>query len=434
MNAPSDVRSQLGTLRISREQRPGKSAPTLARRIVRSVVLVLILGSLATAAYFGRERISEAFQAATTSDTSSASGSSSSAGASSRSNAGSGSPSGGPRLFTVTQTREPDPSPVLTATGKIVSDHQVEVATKVSGQIVALHFEQGDRVKKGQTLARIEDVIYRARRDETAARLQRSKATLEYQKINFQRVSSLREGASAPPIEFADAQRWLHEAEASVAADQAALSFTQKALDDTEIVAPIDGVVLTRNVEVGDFVAAEGGRGAMANAQFAVVADMAKLRVEVDISELDIARLRTNMPCVVVPDAYKDRKYPGFVMWIDPGANYSKATVQVKVRIENPDDNLRVEGSAQVAFLSEPPKTNEDRTTGLWIPESACLTGGSKEGTRVMIVADGRWRERAIQTGRRGTGQIEVLSGLAEGDRIAVEGVDKLREGHSAVR
>lgn len=430
MNAPSDVRSQLGTLRIAGDQRPGRGAPTAARRVVRTLILVVILGGVATAAYLGRDRIRDALEAVTASEAESKQGS----GSPSRGSTSPRGSAGGPRLFTVTRIREPDASPVLTATGKIVSDHQVEVATKVSGQIVALEFEQGDRVRKGQTLARIEDVIYRARRDEAAARLERSKANLEYQRVNFQRVQSLREGASAPPIEFADAQRWLHDASASVAADQAALDFAQKALDDTEVLAPIEGVVLTRNVEVGDFVAAEGGRGAMANAQFAVVADMAKLRVEVDISELDIARLRTGMPCAIVPDAYKDRKYPGFVMWIDPGANYSKATVQVKVRIENPDDFLRVEGSAQVAFLAEPPKSEAERGSGLWIPESACLTGGNREGTRVMVAVGGRWKERAIQVGRRGGGQVEVVEGLSEGEQIAIENVDRLREGQSAAR
>ena len=72
------------------------------------------------------------------------------------------------------------------------------------------------------------------------------------------------------------------------------------------------------------------------------------LRVEVDISELDITRLHKNMPCRITPDAYKDRNYTGHIMWLDPGANYSKATVQVKVRIDNPDEFLRVEGSAKV--------------------------------------------------------------------------------------
>src|SRR5690606_8225607 len=129
-------------------------------------------------------------------------------------------------------------------------------------------------------------------------------------------------------IEFADARRALNEARAQVEQSQAALDWAEKVLRDCDVLAPIAGVVLERNVEVGDFVAAEGGLGANANAQFGTIADMTKLRVEVDISELDIARLRKGMRCRITPDAYKDRRYPGYIMWIDPGANYSKATVQ----------------------------------------------------------------------------------------------------------
>ena len=333
------------------------------------------------------------------------------------------------QIQTVTISRPPEPAPVLTATGRIVSDHRVQVATKVSGQVVAILFEQGDSVEKAQLLARIEDVNYRARRNEASARLERSQAVLEFQKVNFQRVASLIEGESAPPIEFADALRWLRESEARVAEDQAALEFWQKALDDTQVTAPIAGVVLSRNVEVGDFVSAEGGRGANANAQFAVIADMTKLRVEVDISEMDIVRIRKDMPCIVTPDAYKDRKYEGYVLWVDPGANYSKATVQAKVRIREPDGFLRVEGSAQVSFLQEQRAEAANGASAIWIPVGAYLSSPGENAGKVFTAVEGRLRERSIIIGRRSGNQVEVIQGLAAGDRVAVDGVAKLRDG-----
>jgi HlyD family secretion protein len=336
------------------------------------------------------------------------------------------------RLLNVVRQREPEVASVLTATGKIVSDHKVQVTTKVSGQIVALCFEQGDRVKKGQVLARVEDVIYRARRDEAAARLEKSKAHLAFQKIAFARTERLYKEASAPEIEFADARRALQEAEAQVAADEAALQYAQKALTDCEVVAPIDGVILERNVEVGDFVAAEGGLGANANAQFGTIADMNAVRVEVDVSELDINRIHRGMPCTVAPDAYKDRRYRGRVMWLDPGANYSKATVQVKVRIENPDDYLRYEGSAQVIFLPERAASRPAGTqgaAGIWIPTTACVRDSAGNTAKVYVVSDGRLRETSVTLGKQTGNQIEVLNGLAEGQTIAAEGLDKLRDG-----
>lgn len=352
------------------------------------------------------------------------------------------------QVLKVTAGNQAERAPVLTGTGKIVSDHRVEVATKVSGQVVALYFEQGDRIERGQLLARIEDVTYRARRDEAAALLAKAKADLEFQKINSARVGRLHEQQQAPDIEHAEARRRLEESAAQVAASEAALAAAEKMLQDCEVLAPISGVVLERSVEVGDFVAAEGGRGAMANSQFAAVADMEKLRVEIDVSELDVGRLRPGMPCTVVPDAYKDRKYGGHVMWIDPGANYAKATVQVKVRIDEPDDRLRVEGAAQVQFFSSEGAAGQGDVGGapasgpgewesgassqpaasIWIPAVACRLEASSDRGKVFVVQEGRLRETAVRIGRREPDSVEVVDGLSEGERIAAD-ARKARDG-----
>lgn len=411
MGVQPDVRSQLRTLSIPREQRPASgSQPGPAWRAVRWMGGLAVVGLVGFGAYAGWAMI-----AAPRGDT---------------------APISEIRFLTVSKSSNVQPPAVLTATGKIVSDHTVEVATKVSGQIIELSFEQGDHVEKDQILARLEDVNYRARRDEAAAVLTRVQANLAFQKVNYARVASLHQGKIAPPIELADARRGLDEASATVAAARAALDFAQKALDDTVVQAPIAGVILTRNVEVGDFVAAEGGLGANANSRFAVIADMTKLRVEVDISELDIARIHRDMSCVITPDAYKDRRYDGHVMWLDPGANYSKATVQVKVRVENPDDYLRVEGSSQVVFLEDQPPVDRsvDDRSSIWIPASACVLDPSDPSARVFVWTQGRLREARVTIGRRHGDQVEVTSGLTAGQTIAAERLNELRDGQTIQR
>lgn len=405
MTETPDIRSQLRSLSIPRENRP--AVGVYGRRRKWPFVLLLLIGGLGAAGYYRREQIQSTMATLAASHDARAE----------------------LKTLRLVKQRPPDPSPVLTATGKIVSDHQVQVATKVSGQIVSLHFEQGDAVQRGQLLARIEDVLYRARRDQAAAELERARTALEFQKVNFARVAQLSESARAASIEYADAVRSLGEGKAAVAAAQALLNATQKALDDCEVTAPIAGVILERNVEVGDFVAAEGGRGANANAQFGTIADMTKLRVEVDISELDIARIRRGMPCIIIPDADKTLRYFGYVMWIDPGANYSKATVQVKVRIDDPDANLRVEGSAQVTFHESPPDQSSEAVASLWVPRAACRVNGATNAATVFVVADGRLRETAVTLGAtRGT-QVEVTGGLEEGQTIVAEVSETLRDG-----
>ena len=112
-------------------------------------------------------------------------------------------------------------------------------------------------------------------------------------------------------------------------------------------------MVLETHVSAGDFVAVEGGRSGRANGLIVTVADVDHLRVEVDVSEQDIARIRPAMPCTIIPDAYPDRRYAGSVLRIDPSGNYSKGAVGVKVRIDKPDAFVRIGGSARVEFLGD---------------------------------------------------------------------------------
>ncbi|MEW6249336.1 MAG: efflux RND transporter periplasmic adaptor subunit [Planctomycetota bacterium] len=391
----AELRQQLRTLSIPREQRPG------GRRTARAgnrLAAALLVGMLGCGGYFGWLKYGAHLPWPRT---------------------GTAALSLDGPTIRVALHPAPAPAPLLTATGRIVSDHRVEVATKVSGQIVGLHFEQGDAVERGQVLAQIDDELPRARRDEAAANLSRARAQVEFQQANYARLKGLRDENRATDIEYADARRADEEARALLQAAEAQLAAAEKILRDCQVPAPISGVVLERNVEVGDFVAAEGGRGAMANAQFGAIADMRNLRVEVDVSELDIHRLRSGMPCMIVPDARKERRYEGSVLWIDPGANYAKATVQVKVRILNPDDALRVDGAAQVQFL--PDQAPAARVPALWIPQHACQPDADGTSARVYVAEAGRFRAAPVKLGRRAGDLIEVTAGLSEGQEIAAK-------------
>jgi RND family efflux transporter MFP subunit len=408
MDDTPDLRDQLRSLRIPREQRPAAAAGARATR--SPTVLVLLLLVLGMAGYIAWTRWGERLPGL--------------------------SPASQPasvRLVKVEARLTAETTPTLTATGKIVSDHHVDVATKVSGQVVALFFEQGDWVERGQLLARIEDVLPRARRDEAIANRAKARAAFEYQKVNFERVQDLSQSGQASDIELAEAHRAYDEALALVAAADAELAYADKVLSDCQVDAPIAGVMLERNVEVGDFVAAEGGRGAMANAQVGSIADMSKLRVEVDVNELDVGRLQPGMPCVVVPDSSKDRRYRGHVLWLDPSANYAKATVQVKVRIEKPDEYLRIEGAAQVQFLAAEPQAATSPGAGLWIPCSAVLRNADG-GARVFVARAGRFIAVPVRLGARERDSVEVLSGLVDGQEVAAEGVDRLTDGQPVPR
>lgn len=362
-----------------------------------------------------------------------------------------------------------DPT-VLVTTGKIVSDVKVNVATKVSGQIVELNVEQGDRVEKDQVLARVEDTIYRAQRDESAARVAQNEAAVaradaevtrsnaailqaqaefEYQQRDYDRLEALYNRGQASQLEYLNAKNLYEGATAALDVAKAAaksaaasakaarsdleaarsiLRVTQKRFDDCAIRAPISGVILERNAQVGDFLAAEGGIGANANAQLVSIADMDLLRVEVDVSERDVGRLHAGQRARVTPDADKD-SYAGRVMWVDPIGDYARATVQVKVRILDPGPSLRVEGSAKVEFLADSDKAPSSAPATVWLPKTAVKLLPDSDEAEVFTVSRNKAVAHKIQVGTRSDKSVEVLGGVRPGMQLICEKVDSLEEG-----
>ncbi len=364
---------------------------------------------------------------------------------------------------------------VLVANGRIVSDVRVYVATKVSGQITALDVEQGDYVEKDQVLARIEVDVYEAQRDEAQATVERlthaveraqadhlgqqatiadAQADYDWRKYNLERLQALEVRDRASDVEFVEAQHIFERAQAALALAKASeqsartaievtraelrsaesvLRLWQKRLDDCEIRAPISGVVLERNAQIGDFLAAEGGRGANANAQLVSIADMTRLRVEIDVSERDIHRVHPNQEARITPDAYQSSAHRGEVMWIDPVGDYARAVVQVKVRIKDPSPQLRIEASAKVEFLSpkaEPSATQsaDGRSANFWVPLDAVKIPVDGSDPLVFTVIDDRAVANRITIGSRTNKLVEVTTGVYAGMEIISSQLDKLED------
>src|SRR5205085_7122478 len=135
---------------------------------------------------------------------------------------------------------------------------------------------------------------------------------------------------------------------------EASLATTNLDLNNTVIRSPISATVLARNVEMGEFVTTGfvGERGA--KGYVVSIADLNDLRVELDISQNDFAKVAHKQPCWIVTDAYPDKKYAGIVDLISPEANRQKATVQVRVKVLAPDELLKPDMNATVEFLSPP--------------------------------------------------------------------------------
>ncbi|HKA17052.1 MAG TPA: efflux RND transporter periplasmic adaptor subunit [Blastocatellia bacterium] len=365
---------------------------------------------------------------------------------------------------------------ILNATGYIVAAHKIELASKVSGRVAWIGVDKGDRVKEGQQLVKLEDEEFRARlteaqgqlnsfraklaalengsRPEETARsqadLEQVRADLENARVTLDRTRTLVEHGVLARQSLDDAQArfdsqtaryssfeksyWLVRAgprlediqamRAQVTQAEGTLAFAQSELANTVIRSPIAGVILERNVERGEFVTTGFATDRGAKGYVVSLADLADLQAELDINQNDFAKLGSNQLAAVTTDAYPDRKYKGVIAEISPEANRQKATVQVKVKVINPDQDLRPEMNASVAFLSsDKPDSKAETNDPITIPASAVRDGA------VFVIVDGKAVRRQVQSSGSSSQGIIISSGLSGGEDLIVNPPADLKDG-----
>ena len=440
---------ELKSLRIDRAKRTrNENSGWAARWIVAGVVLLVLLGAgRFVYAMLNTEREVETLRVATPA-------------------AGSASPD----------------SIVLNATGYIVAAHKIQVASKVLGRVAWIGVEKGDKVKEGQIIVRLEDDEYKAQLQQAKGRLTslqarlaeleagsrpeevdraraevaEAEANLVNAKIAYDRAEPLvRDGVQAKSI-LDDARARLDRETARVNAVRKAyelvrigprkeqiasmrgqvdevrgeVSFFETQLANTVIRAPVTGTILERAVEKGEFVTTSfvGDRGA--KGYVASLANLEDLRAELDINQNDFAKLGPRQRGIVTTDAYPDRKYEGIIDEVSPEANRQKATVQVKVKILSPDDYLRPEMNANVAFISDAKpavQTSAARPVVL-VPSSAVRDNA------VFVIANGKAFRRAVRVGGTTAQGLRIDSGLTGGEEVILNPPAELKEGDKVRR
>src|SRR5580704_13419375 len=351
------------------------------------------------------------------------------------------------RVKSISAASAPD-GIVLNATGYIVAAHKIELAAKVIGKVSWIGVDKGDRVKEGQVLVRLEDDEYQAQLlqakgqlanlqakldealhgsrpeevQQALANLNSSKADLDDAKVSLDRLKGLLREGLTPKQSLDDAQSRYDGATHRVKSleqayelvklgprheqidslrgqvDQArgALDYAETNLANTIIRAPVTGTILERAVEKGEFVTTSfvGDRGA--KGYVVSIADLNDREVELDISQSDFAKLHSGQHGTVTTDAFPDRKYDGFIKEISPEANRQKATVQIKVKVERPDDHLRPEMNASVSFLADRKPASREGAPArpvVMIPASAIKDGA------VFVLLDGKAVRRVVKVG-----------------------------------
>ncbi len=341
-------------------------------------------------------------------------------------------------VVTVSQVYPSQIVSLLNASGYVVAQRKAAIASKVTGRLVALMVEEGSRVKEGQIIARLENEDVLAARDQAEANLKAAQANLEAAKAELEeatrifnrnrqlviRGSIARAEYETSEARYLKAQASVASAEAALRASSAALKGAEVALEYTLIRVPFDGVVLTKNADIGDIITP---LGAAANAKAAVVtiADMNSLQVEVDVSETNLGLVKIGQPCEIQLDAIPESRFPGVVHAIVPTIDRSKATVMVKVRFLEKDRRILPEMRAKVAFLSRPLKPEEQKPS-IAVNPSALLPHSHPS---VFLIQGDRVVETPIEIGRELGGMVEVLKGLKPGDRVVKNPPKRLRNG-----
>lgn len=329
-------------------------------------------------------------------------------------------------LTTVSYISPNQANALLTASGYVVAQRKASIASKATGRLVYLGYEEGDRVKKGDIIARIESADVEAALAQAKASLEVAKADLKDAEQSLARGQKLFESNLISQAELDAAQSRYDRVIANISAANAAIKAAEVQLENTIIRAPFDGTILTKNADVGEVVAPFAA-GASSRVAVVTIADMTSLEVEADVSESNIERISENQPCEISLDAYPDKRYRGVVNKIVPTADRAKATVLTKIRFLEKDSRVLPEMSAKVNFLQNITTDSIDVKPILAIDADAIMKLNDKN--IVFVFKENKVVGTQVITGKSFGRFIEIKSGLSEGDKVVLKPSQNLRTG-----
>jgi RND family efflux transporter MFP subunit len=331
------------------------------------------------------------------------------------------------QLATASMSSPSQANAVLTASGYVVARRKAAVASKGTGRLVYLGVDEGDKVKKGQVIARLEDSDVVAAKNRARQDLRVAQADLNESRPNLERMRTLLKQGFIAQAEYDIAEARYKRVVATIESAKFGLQEADVAVDNTRIIAPFDGTVLKKNADVGEIVAPLAG-AASSRAAVVTIADMASLEVDADVSEANITRVNPEQACEITLDAYPQHRYPGYVSKIVPTADRAKATVLVKIKFREYDQKVLPEMSAKISFLAVGAGNSAAAMKPvLTVPAAAVATRGGR--SVVYQIREDRAVEIPVTTGQKLAGLLEITSGLKDGDKIIGKIDDRLKDG-----
>jgi HlyD family secretion protein len=330
----------------------------------------------------------------------------------------------------------------VTATGTLNPVQNVQVGSQVSGNIQKLFADFNSTVKAGQVIAQIDPVVFQASVNQAEGDLANAQAALELARLNEVRTRALVAKQNSAQSDLDQATAALHQAEANVKIKEGALEKTKADLDHCTITSPIDGIVISRNVDVGQTVAAS----LQAPVIFQIANDLAKMQIDANVAEADVGGVAIDQDVEFTVDAFPTRTFQGKVVQVRnaPITVQNVVTYDTVIGVSNPEQKLKPGMTANVSIVSA------HRDDAVKIPNSALRfrmpdqtptappkrdpsasgrqPGGKPGGNRqerraertVYVLAPGSSKPTSvtIKTGISDGVTTEVLEGLKEGDRV----------------
>ena len=347
-------------------------------------------------------------------------------------------------LVQVAVAQKPDTArpALLNASGYVTPRREATVAAKITGRVTGIFFDEGVRVKKDQVLATLDDSDVqralesaKADRDSTQASIEDLQVQLKYADLELARAEQL-ESQGVESKEFLDTARTndnslrakINLAKAQVLAAESRIREAQQAVDNCVIRAPYDGIMVTKDAQVGEMVSPVSAGGGFTRTGIGTIVDMNSLEIEVDVNEAYIARVQPGQPVMATLDAFPDWQIPSRVRIVIPTADREKATVKVRISFLKLDPRMLPDMGIKVAFLGNAPEEPKG-PAGVVIPAEAVH---DDNGQKIVFLYKSDHVERqAITLGNTRGSDVEVVAGLNAGDTVVVKSPVSLRDGEA---
>jgi RND family efflux transporter MFP subunit len=335
-------------------------------------------------------------------------------------------------------------SAILNASGYVTPRRRATIAAKITGRVTGVFFDEGTHVHAGQLLATLDDSdtkraldSAKADRDASQAAIADFQVQLKFAQIQLRRADQLQKAGVQTQEQLDSAstnadslKAKIELAKQQVQSSEARIREAQQAVDNCVINAPYDGIVVSKDAQVGEMVSPISAGGGFTRTGIATIVDMNSNEIEVDVNESYIARVKDRQKVTAILDAYPNWEIPSHVRTVIPTADRQKATVKVRISFDKLDPRILPDMGIKVTFLSDEPVKKVDAAAPVVVALLPADAVHDESGKKVVfLVKNDRLERRAVSVGTTQGSQTEILSGIVAGDAVVVKGPANMQDG-----